>query len=205
MVLPRGEKGKKEAALAWIQRRALLWWWWRGWRRPRDDPTRKTTVAVLLLWQCLSQPVFGSPNCKEEGKVRNAHQRLYQGPLDAWYRPNKVDGEWVCISIDSLVHSEVLFWTTGLEPVVIWVLVVSNQSSHSDPWHHRGIFLYTTENSTPLFSHFLLFFYTTYRKISSLPRSDAHFELQQVVFTTPASLNAPSCCHAIGSLAICCR
>lgn len=201
MVLPRGEKGKKEAALAWIQRRALLWWWWRGWRRPRDDPARKTTVAVLLLWQCLSQPVFGSPNCKEEGKVRNAHQHLYQGPLDAWYRPNKVDGEWVCISIDSLVHSGVLFWTTGLEPVVIWVLVVSNQSSHSDPWHHRGIFLYTTENSTRLFSHFLLFFYTTYRKISSLPHSDAHFELQQVVFTTPASLNAPSCCHAIGSLA----
>lgn len=142
MVLPRGEKGKKEAALAWIQRRALLWWWWRGWRRPRDDPARKTTVAVLLLSQCLSQPVFGSPNCKEEGKVRNAHQRLYQGPLDAWYRPNKVAGEWVslCIYRQSCAFRGVIldYWfvTSGymspccLQPVFpLWPDIIESFSS----------------------------------------------------------------------------
>ncbi len=36
-----------------------------------------------------------------------------------------------------------------------------------------------------------------------LPRSDARFELQQVVFTTSRWLNALSCCHVIGWLAIC--
>lgn len=200
MVLPRGEKGKKEAALAWIQRRALLWWWWRGWRRPRDDPARKTTVAVLLLSQCLSQPVFGSPNCKEEGKVRNAHQRLYQGPLDAWYRPNKVAGEWVslCIYRQSCAFRGVIleYWfiTSGymspfcLQPVFpLWPDIIESFSSIQLKTPHDYFLI------------FYYFFYTTYRTISSLPHSDAHFELQQVVFTTPACLNA------IGSLAICCR
>ncbi len=35
------------------------------------------------------------------------------------------------------------------------------------------------------------------------PRSDARFELQHVVFTTSRCLNAWSCCHVIGWLAIC--
>ncbi len=39
--------------------------------------------------------------------------------------------------------------------------------------------------------------------IPFLPHSDARFELQQVVFTTSRCLNALSCCHVIGWLAIC--
>lgn len=110
--LPRGEKRKKEAALAWIQLAALLWGW-RRWGGPRDDPARKTKVAVLLL----SQLVFGSPDCK----VRNPPQRLIKWSAS------------VCLSINKLFSFTAAILDHCLVTRAFWVLLVCLWSPTTPP------------------------------------------------------------------------
>ncbi len=137
--------------------------------------------------------------------------------------------ESICFRVRRVVCSEMVFCIPWLYRVVIWVTVVFLSSLTVCPFS-SDINKAFSSTQLPLTGYFLVFgpfsvnprdgcawksqeadqsvwhqqpFHIRSHLNPFLPRSDARFEPQQVIFTTSRCLNALSCCHVNGWLAIC--